>query len=201
MTSSGPYIGCAGWSIPSGHAALFGAGDSMLSRYATRFNAVEINSSFYRPHQRKTYQRWAESVPADFRFSVKLPKLISHELALRRSGAALERFFDEIAGLGDKLAGVLLQLPPSSAFDARVAQQFFAMLRRRYAGAVACEPRHRSWFHPGPEQLCDRFRIAREGVLRRSLCESSAAAGEKNEHGGAKQKERFLHRVRVSFPL
>src|ERR1041385_3776235 len=114
IASVQPYIGCAGWSIPTAHARLFGDGDSMLSRYATRFNAVEINSCFYRPHQPKTYQRWAESVPADFRFSVKIPKLISHELALRRSGDALSRFFDEVAGLGSKLAGALLQLPPSA---------------------------------------------------------------------------------------
>lgn len=49
-----PRIGCAGWSIPSRYAGLFGPGESMLARYATRFTAVEINSSFYRPHQRKT---------------------------------------------------------------------------------------------------------------------------------------------------
>src|ERR1041385_8233570 len=112
IASVQPYIGCAGWSIPTAHARLFGDGGSMLARYATRFNAVEINSCFYRPHQRKTYQRWADSVPADFRFSVKIPKLISHELALRHSGAALDRFLGEVGGLSDKLAGVLLQMPP-----------------------------------------------------------------------------------------
>ena len=49
--TGGVGIGCAGWSIPGRHAALFGAGDSALARYATRFDVVEVNSSFYRPHQ------------------------------------------------------------------------------------------------------------------------------------------------------
>jgi uncharacterized protein YecE (DUF72 family) len=56
-------IGCAGWSIPSRHAGLFGAGDSHLARYATRFDVAEINSTFYRPHQARTLERWAASVP------------------------------------------------------------------------------------------------------------------------------------------
>ncbi|WP_155518861.1 DUF72 domain-containing protein, partial [Xanthomonas euvesicatoria] len=68
--------GCAGWSIPAADRAQFGEGASVLQRYATRFDAVEINSSFYRPHRASTYARWADSVPEDFRFSVKLPRSI-----------------------------------------------------------------------------------------------------------------------------
>ena len=63
-------IGCAGWSVLSRHRALFGTEGSHLARYATRFDAVEINSSFYRPHRRATYERWAASVPDAFRFSL-----------------------------------------------------------------------------------------------------------------------------------
>lgn len=156
-----PRIGCAGWSIAAAHAHLFAAGESVLARYATRFDAVEINSSFYRPHQRKTYARWADAVPCDFRFSVKLPRLISHQQRLERSGAALDRFVDEIEGLGGKLAGVLVQLPPSLAFEARVATRFFGMLRRRLPAAIACEPRHASWFGSAAEPLWARHRITR----------------------------------------
>src|SRR5205085_4945044 len=72
-------VGCAGWSILSRHAGLFDAGASHLARYATRFDAVEVNSSFYRPHAQATYARWAASVPRRFRFSVKLPKAITHD--------------------------------------------------------------------------------------------------------------------------
>lgn len=134
---AGVRIGCAGWSIPSQHAHLFGEGDSHLARYATRFNVAEINSTFHRPHQPQPFERWAASVPVQFRFSAKLPKWITHEARLHGTGDALTAFLDSVAGLGPKLGGVLVQLPPSLAFAARVADRFFAMLRRRCP--VRCE--------------------------------------------------------------
>ena len=169
-------IGCAGWSIARQHAHLFDHGASMLERYATRFNATEINSSFYRPHQRKTYARWADSVPSDFRFSVKLPKSISHELRLQRCADPLDRFIGEIEGLGSKLAGILVQLPPSMTFDARVVSTFFTMLRRRTDVAIACEPRHPSWFAPNAVSLFERHAINRVAADP-ALCADAARPG------------------------
>lgn len=125
---------------------------------------VEINSSFYRPHAANTYRRWADSVPRAFRFSVKLPKAITHDGRLRAAGAALSRFTDEVAGLGDKLGGLLVQLPPSLAFDARTADTFFAVLRRRTTAQVACEPRHASWFEPRVDAIWRRHGITRVGA-------------------------------------
>lgn len=161
MTGSGIRIGCAGWSIPARHAHLFGAGDSMLARYATRFDAVEINSSFYRPHQERTYASWAAAVPPSFRFAVKLPRAISHEAALRGTAAALDRFLGQAAGLGSRLGAFLLQLPPALAFDARTAATFLAMFRRRSTAALVCEPRHASWFTPAAEAMLDRHGVSR----------------------------------------
>ena len=155
------FIGCAGWSIPSASRHLFGEGDSMLARYATRFNAVEINSSFYRPHQQATYRRWAQSVPSGFRFSVKLPRAITHDARLRGIGRELDRFIDEVEGLGRKLALVLVQLPPSLTFEPRVASTFFAMLRKRLDAGIACEARHASWFMPKAQALLERHVVAR----------------------------------------
>jgi uncharacterized protein YecE (DUF72 family) len=173
-----PYrIGCAGWSILSRHAALFDAGPSHLARYATRFNAVEINSSFYRPHAEATYARWAASVPRSFRFSVKLPKAITHDARLRGTGDATSRFADEIAGLGTRLGGVLVQLPPSLAYDARLANAFFAMLRRRIAVPVACEPRHSSWFEPRVDILWARYDIARVAADPARIPQAAQAGG------------------------
>ncbi|MCC8627988.1 DUF72 domain-containing protein [Xanthomonas vesicatoria] len=153
--------GCAGWSIPAADRATFGTGATVLQRYATRFNAVEINSSFYRPHRASTYARWADSVPDDFRFSVKLPRSISHDARLRGTGPLLDAFLAQAGALGTRLGCLLLQLPPSAAFDARVAATFFALLRRRWQGAVVCEPRHASWFLPPAQALLTRHRIAR----------------------------------------
>ena len=56
-------IGTAGWTIPAQHKPEFTQSGTHLERYVAKFNDVEINSSFYRPHQRKTYERWADSVP------------------------------------------------------------------------------------------------------------------------------------------
>ncbi|MFG6108495.1 DUF72 domain-containing protein [Stenotrophomonas nematodicola] len=159
-----PKVGCAGWSIPSRYAALFGPGDSALARYATRLDVVEINSSFYRPHQRSTYARWAAAVPPGFRFSVKLPRTLSHDSGLVGVGPLLDRFLDEVDGLGAKLGGLLLQLPPSLALDARRAGGFFRALRRRSAVALVCEPRHPSWFEARADALLEEHGVSRAAV-------------------------------------
>ena len=134
-----------------------------MERYASRLDAVEINTSFYRPHQAKTYQRWAASVPADFRFSVKVPKAITHDHALLGTRELVERFLGECLALGNKLGGLLVQLPPSLDFDGRRANAFFALLRRRIPDhvSIACEPRHPSWFGERARRIWSRHGINR----------------------------------------
>jgi uncharacterized protein YecE (DUF72 family) len=139
---------------------------------------VEINSSFYRPHAEGTYARWAEAVPPRFRFSAKLPKTITHDARLQGCGALLDRFAGEVGGLGDKLGGLLVQLPPSLAFESRVANTFFAMLRRRFDVALACEPRHPSWFDPGVSTLWQRHAVARVAADPARLPEAAHPAGQ-----------------------
>ena len=155
------YIGTAGWSISSAAASHFPLDGSHLQRYAQVLDCVEINSSFYRPHQPSTYARWAASVPAHFRFSVKLPRSITHERRLRKGEAELERFAGEVLQLGNKLGCVLVQLPPSLRFEADVAAAFFHALRQRFDGMLACEARHASWFAAGATELLTMQRITR----------------------------------------
>lgn len=154
-------IGCAGWSIATAQQPLFDSGTSLLERYASRFDAVEINSSFYRPHRPQTYERWAAAVPADFRFTLKMPRTISHHARLRKAEPLLDEFLAQVAPMGHKLGCLLLQLPPSLAFDGRVAGAFFKRLRARWNGGVACEPRHASWFAGPADDLWLRYRLAR----------------------------------------
>lgn len=139
-------IGCAGWSIPKAHATAFPTEGSALERYAQVFDCVEVNSSFHRPHRPATWRRWADSVPAGFRFAAKMPKAISHECRLRACDELVSAFLDQAGELEAKLGWLLLQLPPSLVFDASVALPFFERLRDRYDGPLACEPRHASWF-------------------------------------------------------
>ncbi|HEY4091646.1 MAG TPA: DUF72 domain-containing protein [Luteibacter sp.] len=141
-------VGCAGWSIPSRIANHFVTEGSHLERYAQVLPCVEINTSFYRSHQPNTYEHWARSVPESFRFSVKMPRTITHELRLRACQGPLDAFLGEIASLGNKLGCVLVQLPPSLALDESDASAFFTLLRKRTPSPVACEPRHPTWFTP-----------------------------------------------------
>jgi uncharacterized protein YecE (DUF72 family) len=134
------FLGTAGWSVP---ASVGGTG-SQLERYARVLNAVEINSSFRKVHRRATYERWARVTPETFRFSVKLPKAITH--ASTFANDELEQFLENVGGLGDKLAVLLVQFPPSRAFDTRAVQVLSDALRQRTSAAIACEPRHASWF-------------------------------------------------------
>jgi len=155
------YVGSAGWNIPRAHRERFAPIGSQLGRYASRLNGAEINSSFYRPHAAATYERWAATVPASFRFAVKIPRLITHERALTRARDPLLRFLGEIAGLGPKLGPLLLQLPPSFAFEPRRVGRFLDLLRRLHGGAVVCEPRHATWTSPSATRALQSFRIAR----------------------------------------
>lgn len=154
-------IGTAGWAIPSRYSNLFTGEGTHLQRYARRLSCVEINSSFYKPHQRKTYARWAASTPATFRFTVKLPKVLTHDQRLTDPNAVLDRFAGEVEGLGRKLGAVLVQLPPSLVFDARIAGDFFSALSNRVHAPVVCEPRHASWFTPAIDDWFAHRRIAR----------------------------------------
>ncbi|WP_328586089.1 DUF72 domain-containing protein [Chitinasiproducens palmae] len=153
-------IGCAGWALPTAQAARFPADGSHLARYAQVFTSVEINTSFYRSHQPKTYARWAATVPDAFRFSVKMPKTISHELALRNAEVPLDRFVREVSALDQKLGCLLLQLPPSLEFERTAVQRFFALLRGLTAVRVVCEPRHATWFSEQAEETMTGFGVA-----------------------------------------
>jgi len=167
------YIGTAGWSLPRTEQARFPPGESHLARYAQVFGAVEINSTFHRPHRASTFERWAASVPRGFRFSVKIPRTITHDQRLADSTASMARFLEDLAPLGTRVGCLLVQLPPSLAFDASVAKGFFSMLRERFDRGVALEPRHASWFGQPAEALLDELRIARV-----------AADPARAEHGG-----------------
>lgn len=155
------YVGTAGWSIPGDAKVHFPKAGTHLERYSRGLTSVEINSSFYRPHARRVYERWASATPDHFRFSVKVPRLITHEQRLRRARAPLKQFFDQVRGLDQKLGPLLVQLPPSFAFEARVIQAFFGMVRDEYEGAVVCEPRHASWFDGRADALLEGFFVGR----------------------------------------
>lgn len=155
----------------------FPAEGSALERYAAVFDAVEINSSFYRPHRRATYGRWAASVPLDFRFAVKLPGAITHEQRLIDCDDLLTAFAEGVLGLGDRLGALLVQLPPSLTLDEPVAAAFFATMARALPGPIVCEPRHASWFTTQADALLASLRVARAAADPARVPEAALPGG------------------------
>lgn len=145
MSGAPVYVGCAGWKVGREYWPLFTGQGSHLELYARKLHAVELNSTFYRAHRPATYKKWASSVGADFRFSVKIPKSVTHENRLENCTDQLDVFLSQCCELGDRLGCLLIQLPPSLVFNPRIAGRFFEALRVRYSGYVVIEPRHTSW--------------------------------------------------------
>jgi len=94
-------VGCAGWNIPRQAIAHFASAKNHLERYSQVLNCCEINSSFYRPHKMETWERWAQTVPAGFHFSVKAPRAITHEAKLNCRPEMLLAFLQQIKLLRD----------------------------------------------------------------------------------------------------
>jgi uncharacterized protein YecE (DUF72 family) len=158
------YIGTSGWSYPKGQGTWNGtfypprlADKDMLGFYAQYFNTVEINSSFYRPPNKYAARAWAEKVPADFRFAIKLWQKFTHpkmfEAATGQQSFVSEddfRVFSEgmepIASAG-KLGMLLAQFPTSFRPDAATVDYLADLIERlRAAGfPLAVELRHREW--------------------------------------------------------
>ena len=158
---NGVYVGLAGWANPPDTREVRGKGQSHLSYYAQHFSCVEINSSFYRPHLRTTYARWRDETPAEFLFSVKMPRSITHDGRLRRSRAEVGRFYEAVTELQPKLAAVLVQLPPSLEYSGQVVRAFFRGLPHLSRTRIACEPRHASWFTKKAEDALTQAGVSR----------------------------------------
>ncbi|RYZ59221.1 MAG: DUF72 domain-containing protein [Proteobacteria bacterium] len=141
-------IGTAAWAVPKALTESFSGEGSHLERYSQVLNAVEINTSFYRDHKADTYEKWAKATPDHFRFAVKLSKVFTHEDQLAVDPQQLQTVVEGIMRLGEKLAVILIQLPPKLAFHEVTVRRFFELLRSIYQGPIVLEPRHKTWVSP-----------------------------------------------------
>lgn len=132
-----------------------------MQQYASRFNAVEINSSFYRDHKVTTYQAWRDSVPENFCFSVKLSREITHMQRLQRGEKRLRETLVPILYLNQKMGCLLVQTPPSLHYNRGHAHDFLEELRDSYQGPVAMETRHITWCKPEVDELFRQFLVSR----------------------------------------
>ena len=149
-------IGCQGWNYDdwvtkAGSESVFyprgTRSDAMLELYAKIFDTIEVDSTFYAIPQGATMENWYRKTPENFTFSLKLPQEITHNLALRKQSCLiLDEFCERILLLKEKLASVLIQLPPqfeASKENARNLREFLAHLPKEIRFAI--EFRDRQW--------------------------------------------------------
>jgi uncharacterized protein YecE (DUF72 family) len=170
-------IGTAGWSIPKQCASEFPQIGTHLARYSQVLSCAEINSSFYRSHRLSTWEKWADSVPEGFRFSVKAPKAITHEVNLVCGPEPLKIFLAEAKLLATRLGPILFQLPPKAVFNPTAAETFFTLLRDLHPGPVVLEPRHPTWFIEEADRLLQKFDIARVAADPARIPAAATAGG------------------------
>jgi len=145
------YLGCSGWSYDGWKGSFYYPEDLdnkyWLSYYSKIFNFVEIDSTFYRIPSKFMVNNWDKRTPDNFRFAVKFPKVITHDKRLKDVGKDIERFYDVMEPLYDKILVFLIQLPPSlqivEGLDLLKNLQYTLDPSFRYA----IEVRHYSWFN------------------------------------------------------
>ncbi len=145
MSAVGSYfLGLPAWAFPGWSGEYFPAGGSALSHYASVFNTVEGNTTFYRVPDSESVSRWREAVAGTgFRFSFKLPRSITHER--RPSLHDLRQFFEVVEALGDHLGPFLVQCPASLGPKAlRELEALFEQLPDAYQYVL--EVRHPEFF-------------------------------------------------------
>jgi uncharacterized protein YecE (DUF72 family) len=155
------YFGTMGFSYEDWKGVFYGAGSparEYLTHYARIFSSVEIDTTFYAIPRIEVVQGWAAAVPNDFRFVVKTPQSITHEMGLANSKQYMTEFISVIRCLGVKLGVILIQLPPSYASDQFPALAAF-IEDLPDDSRFAVEFRHRSWFTPQMGEFLSTHRI------------------------------------------
>ncbi len=161
--SHGPiYVGTSGWVYKGWRAHLYGKLPvrRWLEAASRAFDSLEINGSFYTKIAPTTYQRWYDETPADFRFSLKGHRFVTHYKRLRDCRDSIVRLRDQAAPLAEKLAAVIWQLPSNFGIDLGRLDDFLDALRA-WPARHTLELRHTSWFIP---EVADRLRAAKVGV-------------------------------------
>lgn len=155
-------LGTQGWNYDAWVGPLYPSGTrrlDFLGVYARAFTTVEVDSTFYAIPSAKTVRGWADRVPDDFTFALKLPQAITHERRLRDAGELAEQFFERARELGPKLGPVLVQLGPDFGPDEFPALEAFLPALPRDI-AVAVEFRDRRWLREPVLALLTEHNVA-----------------------------------------
>jgi uncharacterized protein YecE (DUF72 family) len=144
-------IGISGWRYPGWRGTFYPndlAQRRELEFAAQHFSTIELNGSFYSLQRPKNYQEWSSQTPADFVFSIKGGRYVTHMRKLQNVEAPLANFFAQgLLSLGKKLGPFLWQFPPNFKFDPELMQAFFALLPRSHKQAAALAQEHDRWMN------------------------------------------------------
>ena len=154
-------VGCSGWQYKHWRGSFYPGGlpvSRWFEHYATVFDTVEVNNSFYRLPEAATFQSWAERAPIRFLFAVKASRFLTHMKKLKDPESPLERFFDRVRRLGRHLGPVLYQLPPGWKLDVSRLEHFLHVLPRDARHVI--EFRDSSWYDARALELLDRYGVA-----------------------------------------
>lgn len=156
------YLGTQGWSYKDWVGALYPprtVARDYLTHYAQEFDTVELDTTFYGTPLPDRIRLWDRSTPADFQFTAKTPRTVTHDRRLVDAQDDFEQFLRVMAGLGTKLGAILIQLPPDFTTDERPAlESFIRKLPLDFRFAV--EFRHRSWLSEETYELLRLHRVA-----------------------------------------
>lgn len=157
------HLGSCGWSFDEWQLAFYPrhlAPQDRLGFYSTFFGAVEVDTTFYHSPAKHVVQHWFGQTPGPFRFSIKMPRQITHQCRLRDCERELSEFLETVRGLGPKLACVLVQLPPSFSpiRDETALRQFVRKLPKDIRFAI--DFRHLDWHLPRIVHLLEQHSIA-----------------------------------------
>ncbi len=154
-------VGCSGWQYRHWRGSFYPPDRPQklwFDHYASFFDTVEINNTFYRLPEATTFDAWKARAPAGFLFSVKASRFLTHMKKLKDPEEPLSRFFERASRLGRKLGPVLYQLPPRWERDLERLEPFLSALPKRKLHAV--EFRDASWYEEETYRLLEKAGIA-----------------------------------------
>ncbi|MFA6248452.1 MAG: DUF72 domain-containing protein [Mucilaginibacter sp.] len=158
------YSGTSGLVLPVPNKSLYPPvfqDKSRLCYYASLFNSIEVNSSFYKVPQASTVKKWVDDVPDNFTFTYKLWRDITHNKPLLFNPADVERFMQVVDAAGNKKGSLLIQLPPGTTIaDASQLEQLLESIRDAsptHGWDIAVEFRHSSWYKDNIYTMLDNY--------------------------------------------
>lgn len=155
------HMGTSGWSYDQWVGPFYPRTmrpGGYLEYYSSIFDVVEIDSTFYKPPEERTIQKWKSQTPDNFKFCPKMFRKITHELMLSSTQNEVDSFMRILRGLGSKLGVTLIQLPPSLRLkEISILKDFVENLPEGYDFAI--EFRDESWFDPKVYSLLERNHI------------------------------------------